>query len=271
VWYHIEYEKLDKLDDNLGRFHAQWRRENLTEAIGEHLNQTIHPAVNPDGKENYVILEAEGQGNFVGYFLNVDNVQGGWYGEGDDMIFIDGEEWPPSFHGTGSEEIFGGGACPNVPYTGPYTGFHLVGNPGFQGKQSMYRFFVNDPVRFTKSIEVSIEHGTGNNLANDYSSTAFWYQTEPHAPFPELPPAAERRPHVGTDPHDVAYREVQRLQNAALASLGALNVRQIQQVVSTELTRALDDHDYETAIEECKKGMALLDTLLKQHEAQQGE
>jgi hypothetical protein len=129
--------------------------------------------------------------------LGVDNVAGSWWGEGDDMIFIDGETWPPSFHGTGTEEIFGGGACPSVEYSGPYTGFHLVENRDgeqWYGKNAMYRFFVHDPIRFQKSIRVTIEHGHANDMANDYSSVAYWYQKEPHAPFPPLPSSAERRP-----------------------------------------------------------------------------
>jgi len=279
LWYHIDYEKLDKLDDNVGRFHAQWRRENPTTAVGEKTNVTIHDGINLDGKENYVILEAEGRGNVVGYFLNVDNVAAGrygedddtWYGEGDDMIFIDGEKWPPSLHGTGSEEIFGGGACPNIEYAGPYTGYHVIGNRDYVGKVSMYRFFVTDPIRFKKSIRVTIEHGHANNMANDYSSCAFWYQTEPHAPFPPLPPAVDRRPRVGTDAHDIAFQEVQRLQEKALESLAFLNVNQIQKALSIQLLRALENHDYETAIEECRNGLSILEKLLEQDASRHGE
>ena len=187
-WYHIDYEQGTPVPRDSARFHAPWRRENPTKPL-DPPNE-----FNLDGKENYVILEAEGRGNYVGMFLNVDNICGGWYGEGDDMIFIDGEQWPPSFHGTGTEEIFGGGACPNTEYAGPYTGFHLVSSRDFAGKQSMYRFHVADPVRFQKSIRVTLEHGHANDLSNDYSSTAFWYQAEPHAPFPKLPPRAARVP-----------------------------------------------------------------------------
>jgi hypothetical protein len=135
------------------------------------------------------------------------------------MIFIDDEAWPPSYHGTGSEEIFGGGACPTDEYSGPYTGFHLIGNLDYTGKVSMYRFYVNDPVRFRKSIRMSIEHGHANNIANDYSSTAFWYQAEPHKSFVELQPAADRRPSWGDDPHDVAYRDLMALRTKAFVLL----------------------------------------------------
>jgi hypothetical protein len=58
----------------------------------------------------------------------------------------------------------------------------------------MYRFYVNDPVRFQKSIRVTIEHGHDNNFENDYTSTAFWYQDEPHKPFPAMPRASDRLP-----------------------------------------------------------------------------
>ncbi|MBI2994495.1 MAG: DUF2961 domain-containing protein [Gammaproteobacteria bacterium] len=217
VWYHIEYERMDALPEGLGRFHASWNRENPTQAVGAETNQTLHAAVNDTGMDNYVVLDAEGHGTLVGIFLNIENLTANWYGEGDDMIFIDGEGWPPSFHGTGSEEIFGGGACPTAEYAGPYTGFHLIGNLDYRGKISMYRFYVNDPVRFRKSIRMTIEHGHANNFANDYSSTAFWYQSEPHRPFRPLLQAEARRPRDGDDPHDAAFLQLIALRDRALA------------------------------------------------------
>ncbi len=186
IWYHVDYETYAKAPQWLagaGRFHAQFRRASLEAAPSP-------GGLNTTGAENYTILEAAGRGSLAGYVLGVDNVTGGWWGEGDDMVFIDGEVWPPSFHGTGSEEIFGGGAGPNVEYSGPYTGFHLVENrhdDPWYGKNAMYRFFVHDPIHFAKSLRVTIEHGHANDLGNDYSSVAYWYQEEPHAAFPALP------------------------------------------------------------------------------------
>jgi hypothetical protein len=145
VWYQVDYESMKALPAGLGRFHASWHRENPTRAVGDVVNMTLHEAINDTGDENYVALAATGHGSLVGLFLNIDNATDAWYGEGDDMIFIDGERWPPSYHGTGTEEIFGGGACPTAEYAGPYTGFHLIGNLDYRGKVSMYRFYVNDP------------------------------------------------------------------------------------------------------------------------------
>jgi hypothetical protein len=58
----------------------------------------------------------------------------------------------------------------------------------------MYKFYINDPVRFQKSIRVTLEHGHANNFENDYTTTAFWYQLEPHKAFPVFPSASERLP-----------------------------------------------------------------------------
>lgn len=64
----------------------------------------------------------------------------------------------------------------------------------YKGKQSVYRYHIEDPIHFRESIRVTIEHGHANNLSNDYSSTAYWCQTEPHAPPPALPPPEGRLP-----------------------------------------------------------------------------
>ena len=88
--------------------HASWHRENPTVAV-------LGPPTNLTGKDNYVILDTAGDGQFVGFFLTVVNLKS-WWGEGDDMIFVDGKSFPPSYHGTGAEEIFGGGGGPNMIY-----------------------------------------------------------------------------------------------------------------------------------------------------------
>jgi len=251
VWYQLEYEKMKKLPPDLGRFHASWNRVNPTTAVGPNPNVTLHDAVNTTGDDNYVVLDAEGHGSLAGIYLNIDNSMGNWYGEGDDMIFIDGEGWPPSYHGTGSEEIFGGGACPTAEYAGPYTGFHLIGNLDYTGKVSMYRFYVNDPVRFKKSIRMTIEHGHANNIANDYSSTAFWYQSEPHKPFKPLMAAELRHPAWGNDPHDVAYRQLMALRSKAFLLLirvirdGEKLPADLQQALKYDISQTYFERDYD--------------------------
>jgi hypothetical protein len=208
VYFYVDYEEYESLGEDLGRFHAQWRRENPTEGWGDGRGFEKNPeyrgevwsTANVDGKGNYVILEAEGRGHYVGCNLNVDcfsRQKNDWYGEGDDMIFIDGEVWPPSLHGTGTEDYFNTAWSPQNEFCTPYHGITLYsGTDGWPwgGKNSMYRFHIEDPIYFQKSIRVTIEHGHANNLSNDYSSTAYWYQTEPHAAFPTLPPVEERLP-----------------------------------------------------------------------------
>lgn len=209
LYFYIDWEEHPHPLKGAARFHAQWHRENptqgwLEERIGDDNRFELwdaHP--NQSDRENYVILEAEGDGVYVGCNLNIDvfERQGNdWYGEGDDMIVIDGEPWPPRLHGTGTEDYINTAFCPSVEFSTPYHGLTVYsGTPEwpFAGKNSMYRFHIEDPVRFRKSIRVTIEHGEANALSNDYSSTAYWYQHEPHRPFPPLPPVAERLPREG--------------------------------------------------------------------------
>jgi D-arabinan exo alpha-(1,3)/(1,5)-arabinofuranosidase (non-reducing end) len=196
LWYHIDYEVYDQdnnLTEDVGRLHAIWNRENPTRA------ELIKDGANLTGKDNYIIADIQGDGQFIGYFLTVNNNLPNWYGEGDDMIFIDGEEFPPSIHGTGTEEIFGGGACLDKEYSGPYTGFHCIENKGgyrWFGTNGMYRFYIQDPIRFRTSLKVTLEHGHANDLANDYCTTAFWYQKGVNGNLPPL---------IGPDEREIEF------------------------------------------------------------------
>jgi hypothetical protein len=195
LWFHVDFETYDApLPGDALRFHAQWRQERPTTAIGSRPNVQLHGGRNVDGAENYVALDATGAGQMVGLHLQIHNVAGGWYGEGDDMVFVDGDTWPPAIHGTGTEEIFGAGACPTREFAGPYHGFHLLESPDWAGLVGAYRWFVQDPIRFTQRLRWTVEHGHANNFANEYASVAYWYQAEPHAPFPALPERDALRP-----------------------------------------------------------------------------
>jgi len=207
AYYHIDYEEMP-VPDAILHFHAQWRREFPTRATPDlparEVNfEGVNSLVNLGGEENYVILDAQGRGHYVGCVLSIDHINPipkfGWFGEGDDMIFIDGEAWPPSLHGTGTEDYFcAAWGYPSGQYDGPYHGISLAGTTegplAYSGKWTMYRFHIEAPVCFQKKIRVTIEHGHANVHANDYASVAYWYQTEPHRPFPTLIPLAERLP-----------------------------------------------------------------------------
>jgi hypothetical protein len=208
LYFYIDYERYDQLEDDYARFHAQWRRENPTTGFGEGSRrfaldndymEELWRVPNLDGDGNYTILEAEGKGHYVGCHVDIDcfaRDKNDWYGEGDDMILIDGEPLP-RLYGTGTEDYFNTAYCPSEEFCTPYQGITV--NSGdeewpWRGKNSTYRYHIEDPIYFEKSIRVTIEHGHANSLTNDYASTAYWYQTEPHKPFPNLPPMVERLP-----------------------------------------------------------------------------
>ncbi|MGH3096425.1 MAG: glycoside hydrolase family 172 protein [Streptosporangiales bacterium] len=202
VYYYVDYEETSDTA-GLGRFHAQWRRQNPCAGISDEgmSNEEFQlQGENPGADGNYVILEATGRGHYVGCNLAIHNLRGvdtsvhNWYGEGDDMIFVDGEAFPPSLHGTGTEDYFNTAWCPTQEYSSPYHGITLPGGANWSGQVGLYRFHIEDPVRFRESIRVTIEHGHANHRSDDYASTAYWYQTEPHAGFPSLPGVQDRMP-----------------------------------------------------------------------------
>lgn len=212
-YFYLDYEEYRRLDDDLARFHAWWNRMPRTagtareKGYGEADYATIGarmkgPWAEPNltGEKNYTILAARGRGQYVGCVLNVDVHErqlNDWYGEGDDMIFVDDEPWPPRLHGTGTEDYFNTAFCPTQEYCAPYHGLTVYSGSKdwpWGGKNSMYRFHVEDPIRFERSVRVTIETGHDNALANDYSSVAYWYQQGRSEPLPALPPLAERLP-----------------------------------------------------------------------------
>ncbi len=207
VYFYIDYEQYDALPAAALRFHAQWRRVNPTPPTLEIKDRSIPAAkvfdlVNLDGKNNYVILEARGRGHYVGCNLSIDHINPipnfSWFGEGDDMIFID-DDSEPTLRGTGTEDYFCAAfGYPSGQTSTPYHGISLAGPTegpdSYSGKWTTYRFHVEDPIQFRKSIRVTIEHGHANVHADDYSSVAYWYQAEPHTRFPQLPAVGDRLP-----------------------------------------------------------------------------
>ena len=122
-----------------GRFHASWLRE-ITDShgdLGENEWSVFGEfAKNPSDQNNYLFVEAEGKGHFVGVNYYVDNPGPMWYGEGDDMWMVDGEPWPGSLHGTGTEDFFNSSWCPNELYQHPYFGYaRITEKPGWMGRR----------------------------------------------------------------------------------------------------------------------------------------
>lgn len=200
-YFNIDFQALPKpLPPDTLYFHAQYRQAYPAAGWTTQWQTNGDPLVdgkkNLTGEGNYVWLEAKGKGHFVGVTMSVLQNQDNWWGEGDDMFFIDGETLP-SINGTGSEDYFlgawdfGGHSFSYASFGAPVVGAELAGS-----RWSLYRFHLDSPIPFTKSIKATIEHGHANHRSDNYSSVAYWYQTEPHAAFPALPPVEQRLPHM---------------------------------------------------------------------------
>ncbi|HOX38938.1 MAG TPA: DUF2961 domain-containing protein [Candidatus Brocadiia bacterium] len=206
-YFYIDHQLHKAIDDDALYLHAKWRRDNPCEgwkgkgsvwASPEwHKREAGPEGKNLSDKNNYLILDAEGRGHYVGVNMSIDHLYKGWYGEGDDMFFVDGESWPPSLHGTGTEDYF-------AHAWGMQANAHLYNGQSWAeledfnhwGKVCVYRYHVMDPVPFTKKLRVSIEHGHANDRSDDYSSCVYWYQTEPHKEFAPMPPVEARLPNI---------------------------------------------------------------------------
>lgn len=198
-YFYIDYQQYDVLPESTAYFHAQYRQRRPCKA-----------------DEHYTILEARGRGHYVGCNLSIETTAASWWGEGDDRIFIDGEK-EPSLHGTGSEDYFSGAWCYQEEFATQYLGMPLRGrwrdprrlhryrdslapdqidfriDPWRAGDLwNVYRYHIADPITFTRSLRVEIEHGHANDRSDHFASVAYWYQIEPHQPPPPLPPVAER-------------------------------------------------------------------------------
>ena len=123
LYFYIDYVEMKKLPGDLGRFHA-WYNHELTDALPE--GETEWGLVgtqtnNVDGAGNYLFADIKGEGHFVGINYYMHSPSPMWYGEGDDMIFIDGEE-KASLLGTGTEDFFNTSWCPKTIFAHPYYG-----------------------------------------------------------------------------------------------------------------------------------------------------
>ncbi len=190
LYYQINYV-LTAVPDDAAYFHAQFRR------------------VNPlPYKSVYTLVDGiKGWGHYVGTYMAWGVNNNGWWGEGEIKFYLDGDKEFPTICGTGTEDYFCGsynfdtkdaeGKGRYTEFTTPYSGLAQVIRPdglySSQQRFGLYRWHIMDPVRFGKDLKVTIQAlgwrsgGRYLPLQDDISSVAFWYQQEPHAPFPKLP------------------------------------------------------------------------------------
>ncbi|HIE04262.1 MAG TPA: DUF2961 domain-containing protein [Candidatus Latescibacteria bacterium] len=181
-FYQITYALGDVPEDSL-YFHAQWRRS---------MTSRQHP-------EHTILEGVRGRGHYVGTFLAWTQLSNGWWGEGEVKFYIDGDRDYPTICGTGTEDYFGGAWCFGETFSTAFLGYPLWRRePGEVPRHAMYRWHIMDPITFRREIRVTIQalgwwpDGTFQPLTDDIASVAYWYQTEPHSPFPELPPPEAR-------------------------------------------------------------------------------
>jgi hypothetical protein len=198
-YFNIDYRACTKpLPADALYFHAQYRQQSPAKGWTSDWTSNGEPKVNDkknlDGQGNYVWLDATGRGHFVGVTMSILQNQDDWWGEGDDMFFVDGEALP-SINGTGAEDYFlGAWGFGSHSFSYGLMGAPVKGDERAGSRTSVYRFHLDSPIPFTKSLRATIEHGHANHRSDNFFSVAYWYQTEPHSAPPALPPVEARIP-----------------------------------------------------------------------------
>jgi hypothetical protein len=171
IEFEITHAPLDRLFEGLGHFHCKWHRDTIE--------------LPKDRWPDWIMVRAQGRGRFCGVTLHVWNPRGGWWGEGDEKFFVDGEKFPSTI-GTGSEDYFGyAWGCPSL-FQMPYHAQTMTENN--QGHQSLLRWHMVDDVPFHTSFEGCIEKYFNNERGTLYACTARWYLdpdgVDPYEPVP---------------------------------------------------------------------------------------
>jgi hypothetical protein len=192
VAYRVLY-KLHEIPDEAAYFHAQWRRS---------LTQREHP-------EHTIVDDIRGRGVYVGTYLAWSALSRGWWGEGEVKFYIDGDTEFPTIADNGTEDYFGGAWCfyrkpghddREQEFSTPFVGMPLAFIQQEQGPRlfSLYRWHILDSIGFAQDFKATVQtlgwwpDGKYQPLTDDVASVAYWYQEEPHAPFPALPPLQHR-------------------------------------------------------------------------------
>ena len=188
VYYHVDWQKYASLPRNTAYFHARYRQ-----------------ALPPKTGDWYDFLRVKGRGFYVGSVLNVVQVAAGWFGEGDDLFYVDGDP-KPVIMGTGTEDYFNDAWSFRIG-EGPYTGVPVADGTETGARMGAYRWHILDPIPFTTELRASIEHNGWTFDANGmvrsaseerpdlFSSVAYWYQMGIATDQPEPPYGAARLPH----------------------------------------------------------------------------
>jgi len=184
--FSITHAPLTREFKGLGHFHAKWHRD-------------VFP-LPEDRKIDCTILTTTGKGRFLGMMLHVLN-KGGWWGEGDEKFYVDGEKYPSTF-GTGSEDYFGYAWCNPTWFVKPFHGQTMTERNA--GHQSVYRWQIAENVPFHTSFAGYIEKYCPNDFPTLYACVTAWYLppdgVDPNGTFP----AADRTDYVKWPPRDVA-------------------------------------------------------------------
>jgi len=187
LYYHVDWARYPSLPEDVPYFHARYRQALPTKLGGP-----------------YEVLHVRGRGQYVGTVLSVVQNEPGWFGEGDDYFYVDGND-RASLEGTGTEDYFNDAWSLRVA-DGPYAGVTVAEGTDLGSRMTAYRWHVVDPIAFHRELRFDLEHAgwtfnTDGSVRSAFeqrrdlfSSVAFWYQEGIAMDQPEPPYGVARLP-----------------------------------------------------------------------------
>jgi len=195
LFYQVDYV-LTNVPKDAAYLHAQFRRTNPVK----------------EGDVYTILDNVNGTGQYVGTYMAWGINHAGWWGEGEIKFYLDGDRDFPTIAGTGTEDYF----CGSYDFVNQTTKQYETFSHAYSGmpqvirsedrdeppRFGLYRWHITDPIRFKEHIRVTIQDLGWKKVKtadeaeyrlgqDDISSVAFWYQTEPHKKFPDLPSKPE--------------------------------------------------------------------------------
>ncbi len=157
----------------------KWKKSSMYFCATWHEFNQLNTAKN-DSLENHEwhfdvnYADITGQGVYVGDALTVFNTVDAWWGEGDEKIFVDGEEFPSSI-GTGTEDYYGYAWCRPEKFSHPFIAQPTGAGNFHPGMTVNVRFRSLDAIPFTTEISSNIEMWHWVKTKINYAMSAFFY------------------------------------------------------------------------------------------------
>ena len=140
-----------------------------------HANFQKNEKLSPEAGNILTFVDAFGPGRFVGCVIDVDSRSDQWWGEGDNIVWLDDTNIPAA-HGTGTEDYFGFAWCSPVIFNHPFRGQTRVVKSRYQWFSNMHRYHLLDWFPYQQWGRFQFQALGSGKGEMDWMATVLWYE-----------------------------------------------------------------------------------------------